>query len=207
MKNSVIIIVLYLLLISFISYYVGNKIYNLESKEALAYVFYYILFVLFYILLTGWLLLKKITSHKLRKQYLMTVFFSWIPIIAFPLGSIFLLQNQAEIREIAVKKEEQNIYIKNLSAINQSIESHLDSAELYIERARVYRSNGLYENAIADSKKSIELKLTQDGLWELGWNYEIIGEFDKAKRIYLKAKNHFPNEEWVNIRLGVVSGK
>lgn len=200
-------IFLYILALSLLGYFIGNRIYVLDPKEAIPYLFYYVIFLIFYLVFTVWILIKTLKSNERKKLFLYAVLITWISMIGFPAYYISVLQEEGKKRQIALKKQEQIEYLKKLSDINKQIEIYPDSSSLYLKRARVYRSNGLYDKAIVEAKKSIELEQTSSALWELGWNYYISDDFENAKRIYLKAKEEFPNEEWVDKRLEVINRK
>jgi tetratricopeptide (TPR) repeat protein len=201
------LLLLYILILGALGYFIGNRIYVLDAKEAIVYVFYYAIFLILYLILTVWVIIKTIRSKNSKKWFLYSIFLTWILMIGFPVYNILLLQKEEQQRQIELKKQEHIEYLQKLLDINEQILDHPDSSELYLKKAWVYRSNGLYEKAIIEAKKSIELKRTSSGLWELGWNYEILDEYGKAKTTYLKAKKHFPNEEWIDKRLAVVNRK
>lgn len=208
--KKIIFLICYFLTLSSLGYFIGDRIYvlnSVDSEVALAYVFYYAIFLIIYLILTVWILIRTIRSNDGEKLFLYTLLLTWIPMIGFPAYKISLSQQEGQFRQIEFKKEEQIKYLKKLSSINEQISNYPDSSDLYLRRARVYRSNGFYNKAIIEAKKSIELNQTSSGLWELGWNYEISNDFKNAKTTYLIAKKYFPYEEWVGGRLEVINRK
>ncbi len=183
------------------SYYVGTKISNLDAKESMEYFIPYIIFELGY-LLTGiiYLIFREKNLKSLSIQFLISL----LPLFLIPYHFILIKSNENQVAVNKLEQLEYHEFLINLKNINEIINEYPDSSILYIKRARLKRSQGLWKESIADSQLSLEKEETTEAYWELGWCQENSGYLNDALFSYQKAANLDKSLEWPQKRIEVV---
>lgn len=206
MNNKTIKIGVFLAFI-LISIYVGTKLYNLDAKEAVEYFVPYIIFVFCYLIAAVAYLIYRLSKGKNIKFLAIQIVISVLPLIIIPYGFNWkkLQENQLAVEEIEQMEHEK--YLVDLERINLTIKEYPDSSILYIKRAQLKRSQGLWEESLADCQISLNKEENTEAYWELGWCHEHLGHLDKALMSYQKAAILDSSLIWPKKRIEVVKRK
>lgn len=198
-----------LFILSFIvSSIIGLKLRNVnDGKEAVELLVPYYFGTLAYTILS--IIIFVFWAIK-DKPYLVSIsgfFLSIVVLIIVPF--VFTADQRYEeyrARQQTIKLEHEK-YRSDLRNLDHLIKLNPQSSSYYLERSRLNRSQGRWEEALDDAELAISFEKTMDGYWELGWCHEHLGNFEQAAWAYQSAHALDSIAEWPMVRLEVANRK
>lgn len=158
-----------LIAFTLISIYVGNKVYHLDDKEALDYLVPFALFVFCYLIFGFIYILFRAYKALPVKVLIIQFAISLTPLLLIPYGFLWKESSENEIAVGEMNQKAHAKYLVELEKLNSEILQEPDSPILYVKRGQLKRSQGLWEESIADCRISLDKKETTEAYWELGW--------------------------------------
>jgi tetratricopeptide (TPR) repeat protein len=183
MKQNILTALVLLLFIT-LGFSVGTKLYTLAEKEAIEFLTPYLLFVVVYIIIAITIIIYRIINRKSIGLVFVRIVLLVVPLIAIP--DYFNSKRNTENQK-AYEAIENTKYQLALKEINLTIQENPDSAFLYLKRGRIQRGHGLYHESISNCKIALTKGESSDIYWEIGWCYEVLEDYPKAKLAYERA--------------------
>lgn len=152
------------------------------------------------IIFVFWTIKDKSYLVSIRGFFLSLVVLTVVP-FAFTADQRY---EESRARQQFLKREYEK-YVSDLQTLDNIIKINPKSSAHYLERSRLKRSQGLWNEALKDAEMAISIEKTMDGYWELGWCHEYLGNLEDASRAYQSAYVIDSTAEWPNVRLEVVN--
>lgn len=159
--------------------WVGFIIIQDDAEAALVIlILYFFVLTLFVVVsVLAFITFKRIRTRSITIQFFISL--SMLILVPFIWSGHKRYQIDKERKEAEI--EEYQKYLADLEQISRTIHENPDSSLLYVRRSQLKRSQGLWTEALKDSKIAVSKEENLDTYWELGWCHEYLENLTEAK--------------------------